>query len=92
MNALTALYETILSRKNADPTNSYTARLFLEGEDEIIKKVGEEAVEVILAAKGQGETRLIEEIADLTYHTLVLMAEKNITPSMVIDELEKRRK
>ena len=92
MNALTALYETILSRKNADPTNSYTARLFLEGEDEIIKKVGEEAVEVILAAKSQGETRLIEEIADLTYHTLVMMAEKNISPLMVIEELEKRRK
>lgn len=92
MNALTTLYETILSRKKADPSSSYTARLFLEGEDEIIKKVGEEAVEVILAAKGQGETRLIEEIADLTYHTLVLMAEKNISPLMVIEELEKRRK
>lgn len=92
MNAVTTLYETILSRKNADPSSSYTARLFLEGEDEIIKKVGEEAVEVILAAKGQGETRLIEEIADLTYHTLVLMAEKNISPLMVIEELEKRRK
>ena len=92
MNGLNGLYEIILSRKNADPTNSYTARLFLEGEDEIFKKVGEEAVEVILAAKSQGETRLIEEIADLTYHTLVLMAQKNITPSMVIDELEKRRK
>jgi len=92
VNAVTTLYETILSRKNADPSSSYTARLFLEGEDEIIKKVGEEAVEVILAAKGQGETRLIEEIADLTYHTLVLMAEKNISPLMVIEELEKRRK
>lgn len=92
MNALISLYETILSRKNADPSSSYTARLFLEGEDEIIKKVGEEAVEVILAAKGQSQTRLIEEISDLTYHTLVLMAEKNISPVMVIEELEKRRK
>ena len=92
MNALTTLYETIMSRKNADPSNSYTARLFVEGEDEIIKKVGEEAVEVILAAKGQGETRLIEEISDLVYHTLVLMAEKNISPKSIVKELEKRRK
>lgn len=92
MNVLTNLYETIISRKNADPSNSYTARLFLEGEDEIIKKVGEEAVEVILAAKGQGETRLIEEISDLVYHTLVLMAEKNISPESIVKELEKRRK
>ena len=56
----------------------------------IIKKVGEEAMEVILAAKGQTRQRLIEEIADLTYHTLVLLAEKGLTPDDIQGELEQR--
>jgi phosphoribosyl-ATP pyrophosphohydrolase len=92
VNALINLYETILMRKTADSATSYTARLFQAGEDEIVKKIGEEAVEVILAAKGQGKTRLIEEISDLVYHTLVLMAEKDIPPDLIVEELEKRRK
>jgi len=86
------LYQTILQRKNNPPQGSYTARLFNEGEDEIAKKVGEEAIEVILAAKAQGKSRLIEEISDLTYHLLVLMALEEITPEDIQLELEKRRK
>ncbi len=86
------LYTTILSRKTADPASSYTARLFAAGEDEIVKKVGEEAIEVILAAKGQGNARLLEEIADLTYHVLVLLAERGLSPANVEAVLEKRKK
>lgn len=86
------LFETILDRQQNPKPTSYTTQLFTSGQDEIIKKVGEEAVEVILAAKGQGKTRMIEEIADLTYHVLVLMADNQITPDDINDELEKRRK
>jgi phosphoribosyl-ATP pyrophosphohydrolase len=84
------LYTTILSRKTADPATSYTARLFAAGEDEIVKKVGEEAIEVILAAKGQGNARLIEETADLTYHVLVLLAARGLSPADVEAELARR--
>jgi phosphoribosyl-ATP pyrophosphohydrolase len=86
------LFTTILSRREALPETSYTARLFAAGEDEVIKKVGEEAIEVILAAKGQGNLRLVEEIADLTYHVLVLLAERGLSPADVEAELVKRRK
>jgi phosphoribosyl-ATP pyrophosphohydrolase len=86
------LFDTIQSRKGASPESSYTARLFAAGEDEIVKKVGEEAVEVILAAKGQGNERLVEEVADITYHLLVLLAYRGLTPADVEAELSKRRK
>jgi phosphoribosyl-ATP pyrophosphohydrolase len=92
MNTLNELYTILKDRKTANPAQSYTARLFQEGEDEIIKKIGEEAIEVILAAKGQGEARIIEEISDLVYHTMVLMVAKDISLAQVSDELEKRRK
>ena len=86
------LFTTIQSRKSADPASSYTARLFAAGEDEIVKKVGEEAIEVILAAKGQGNARLIEETADLTYHVLVLLAYRGLSPADVEAELARRKK
>jgi phosphoribosyl-ATP pyrophosphohydrolase len=86
------LFTIILSRKTADPASSYTARLFAAGEDEMLKKVGEEAVEVILAAKSQGNARLVEEAADLTYHVLVLLAARGLTPADVEAELVKRKK
>ena len=84
------LYAIICDRRDHPSEKSYTARLFAEGQDEIIKKVGEEAIEVVLAAKGQGSRRLIEEIADLTYHTLVLMAAADLSPQEIRDELEHR--
>jgi phosphoribosyl-ATP pyrophosphohydrolase len=86
------LYETILDRKANPTAQSYTARLFSDGQDEICKKVGEEAIEVIIAAKGQGRERIIEEVSDLTYHVLVLMAQNGITPDDVLGELDKRHK
>ena len=74
------------------PDESYTARLLAAGEDEIVKKVGEEAVEIILAAKGQGNARLIEETADLVYHLLVLLLSRGLSWADVEAELVRRRK
>jgi len=84
------LFAIILDRKNNPKEGSYTNYLFDNQEDKILKKVGEEAVEVIIAAKGQGKQRIIEEVSDLTYHTLVLLAANDITLEEIADELEKR--
>jgi phosphoribosyl-ATP pyrophosphohydrolase len=76
----------------APSTGSYTARLLSAGEDEVLKKVGEEAMEVILAAKGQGDARVISEVADLFYHLLVLLAARGLTLADVEAELVRRRR
>jgi phosphoribosyl-ATP pyrophosphohydrolase len=82
---------TILQDRKLNPTpESYTASLFADGEDEIVKKIGEEAVEVIIAAKSQGNKRVIEETADLFYHTLVLLVSRDLTLDDIRRELEKR--
>ncbi len=86
------LFAIILDRREHAPVNSYTAKLFAQGQDEIIKKVGEEAIEVVLAAKGQGNQRLTEEVADLVYHTLVLLASSGLTPADIRAELDRRHK
>jgi phosphoribosyl-ATP pyrophosphohydrolase len=89
---LNQLFAIIEDRK-ANPTEeSYTARLLADGEDRILQKVGEESVEVILAAKGQGNQRLIEEVSDLFYHTLVLLASKDLTLADVEAELRQRHR
>jgi phosphoribosyl-ATP pyrophosphohydrolase len=85
-----SLYKIIQDRKFNPTSASYTSSLLAAGEDEVLKKIGEEAIEVILAAKSQGKIRLIEEIADLTYHSLVLMALLDITPIDIEQELERR--
>jgi phosphoribosyl-ATP pyrophosphohydrolase len=85
------LYNTILSRKEKMPEGSYVASLFRESDDQIIQKIGEEAVEVVIAAKNTSKQRIISEIADLSFHLLVLLASKNITLSDILDELEKRK-
>jgi len=87
---ITELFNTIQSRQGASPETSYTARLYAKGEDEILKKIGEESVEVILAGKGQSDERLIEEVADLTYHVLVLLALRGLSPEDIEKELRKR--
>jgi len=86
------LFKVIEDRQDNPTENSYTAKLISMGEDEIIKKIGEEAMEVIIASKSQGNQRLIEEISDLYYHTLVLLAYKNLSPTHIQEELEKRHK
>lgn len=86
------LYEVILSRIESPTSSSYTASLFREGLPRIAQKVGEEATETIVAALTEDQRRLVEEIADLTYHVLVLMALRGITPAEIAAELEKRRR
>lgn len=86
------LFATIQERQAAPRPGSYTNALFAAGEDEIVKKVGEEAVEIILAVKGQGKARVVEETADLIYHLLVLLAAQGLTWDDVRAELEKRHK
>jgi phosphoribosyl-ATP pyrophosphohydrolase len=88
---LDELFDVIQDRKINRPAGSYTVKL-LDGGDEILKKVGEEAMEVILAGKGQSDQRLTEEIADLIYHLLVLIAARDLTLDDVRAELAKRRR
>lgn len=87
---LADLFAIIQERKARPPQSSYTARLLAEGEDAILKKVGEEAMEVILAAKSQGRQRLVEEVADLFYHTLVLLASRDLSLEDIEVELRRR--
>lgn len=88
---LDELFAVILDRQTSRPAGSYTAYLLDAGEDEILKKVGEEAMEVILAAKGQGDGRLVAEMADLIYHLLVLLAARGLSLEVVRGELARRR-
>ena len=81
----------IETRKKELPEGSYTASLFKKGGDKIIQKVGEEAVEVVVAAKGNDKQRVIEEFADLLFHSLILLSYLDIKPEEILDELERRR-
>lgn len=87
---LKTLYSLILDRQKNPRTGSYTNYLLAAGTDEISKKIGEEAIEVILAVKGQGRERLIEEIADLTYHLLTLLVDQGLSPGDIQRELAAR--
>lgn len=86
------LFDVIEDRKNNPAKKSYTSSLFAEGLPKIAQKVGEEGTEVVVAALAQENQRLIEEVADLTYHVLVLLAARGLTPADVLSELEKRHK
>ena len=91
--AATALFETILSRqRGGDPDRSYVARLLTQGVDRIGKKVGEEATEVVIAAKNGDRAELAHEIADLWFHTFLLLAQQGMTPEDVWAELRSRRR
>lgn len=87
---LDRLYHILRQRRAERPAGSYTVRLLDAGEDAILQKVGEEAVEVLLAAKGQGDQRLVEETADLLYHLLVLLLHRGLTPADIDAELARR--
>lgn len=78
------------SRKGADPDSSYVARLYAGGLDAILKKVGEEATETVLAAKNGDPQQLIHETADLWFHTLVMLIYQGLGPDVVLRELERR--
>jgi phosphoribosyl-ATP pyrophosphohydrolase len=86
------LFDVIRERKEKPAEGSYTSSLFAEGLPKIAQKVGEEASEVIVAALAQEDQRLIEEVADLTYHTFVLLAARNLSPADLQAELERRHK
>jgi phosphoribosyl-ATP pyrophosphohydrolase len=89
---LKELYEVVKERKEKLPEGSYTAVLFKKGENRILQKLGEEAIETILAMKSESKERCIEEIADLLYHLTVAMVFKEITWEDVENELRRRRK
>jgi len=84
------LYHTILERKNADPETSWTAKLFAKGENTILKKVVEEAGEFAFAVKDDDEDEIVYEAADLTYHVLVALGYKNVSPDRIKQELARR--
>ncbi len=84
------LFRLIKNRRGADPKTSHTARLFAKGRATIARKVGEEAVETVVAALGETPERVAQESADLLYHLLVLWAETGVAPADVWTELERR--
>ncbi len=91
MDVLKGLYEVVLDRKANPQEGSYTCYLFEKGLDKILKKVGEECSETIIAAKNGNNEETVGEISDLLYHLLVMMAESNIDISEVTAVLEERR-
>lgn len=87
LNKLAAVLE---ARKNAAPDSSYVAGLYAKGLDAILKKIGEEATETVLAAKAGDRARIVHETADLWFHTLVLLAQQGLKPEDILSELERR--
>ncbi|MBV27620.1 MAG: phosphoribosyl-ATP diphosphatase [Gammaproteobacteria bacterium] len=95
MSVLDELTQILAQRKAGDPEASYVASLHAKGLNKILEKVGEEATEVILAAKdaqdnASGKEEVVKETADLWFHTMVMLSELNLTPQQVLDELAKR--
>ncbi len=88
---LEQLFQTVMARKGADPSESYTAKLFSKGTRKIAQKLGEEAVETALAAVSEGKDEVIAESADLLYHLTVLWADQDITPDEVFEALANRQ-
>jgi phosphoribosyl-ATP pyrophosphohydrolase len=89
-DTLARLAAVIEARRGGDPDKSYVARLFAKGPDAILKKIGEEAVETVMAAKDGDRTRIVAEMADLWFHALVALAAFDLTPQHVLDELARR--
>ena len=90
MNELHALYQTVESRKESAQEGSYTGYLFQQGLDKILKKLGEEATEIVIASKNPNPNEIKYEIADFLYHMMVLMAEKDISWEELAAELANR--
>jgi phosphoribosyl-ATP pyrophosphohydrolase len=89
-DTLARLAAVIESRRGADPGKSYVARLFAKGEDAILKKVGEEATEVVLACKDGVPERIVAEVADLWFHSMLALAAHGLGPADVLAELGRR--
>lgn len=89
-DVLTQLAQVLEERKHADPESSYVAKLYNKGLDAILKKIGEEATETVMAAKDGNPQQIVYEIADLWFHTLVLLAQQGLGPDAVLAELARR--
>ena len=89
-DSLARLAAVIESRRGGDPETSYVARLLAKGTDAILKKIGEEATEVVMAAKDGARDRLVAEVADLWFHTMIALAHFGLEPADVLAELERR--
>ena len=89
-DVLNRLAELLEQRKSADPSTSYVAKLYAKGMDSILKKVGEEATETVIAAKGGNKDEIIYETADLWFHTLIMLSHAGLKPQDVLDELARR--
>lgn len=89
-SVLRELAAVIESRRGGDPETSYVARLLKRGEDAILKKIGEEATEAVMAAKDGAPDRIVAETADLWFHCLIMLAHYGLTPQQVLDELARR--
>lgn len=89
-DTLARLAEVIESRKTGDPAKSYVARLFHKGHDAILKKIGEEATEVVMACKDGEPAKIVAEMADLWFHCLLALSSHGLVPRDVLAELERR--
>ena len=87
---LLRLMAVLQSRKDADPDSSYVAGLYAKGLDSILKKIGEESTETIIAAKSGDKQQIIYETADLWFHCLVMLAQQNLDARLVLEELDRR--
>ena len=89
-DVLTRLAAVIEARRGGDPTKSYVARLFAKGPDAILKKIGEEATEAVMAGKDGDRDKIVYEVADLWFHSLVALAHYGLSPADVLAELARR--
>jgi phosphoribosyl-ATP pyrophosphohydrolase len=89
-DTLQRLAEVIATRRQGDPDKSYVARLFHKGTDAILKKIGEEATETVMAAKDGDRQKIVYEVADLWFHSMIALAQFDLSPADVLRELERR--
>lgn len=89
-DVIAKLTDTLKQRKVADPSSSYVSSLYAKGLDTILKKIGEESAETIIAAKGGKKDEIVYETADLWFHTMVMLVDQGIEPEEVLNELERR--
>jgi phosphoribosyl-ATP pyrophosphohydrolase len=87
---LERIARSINERKGGDPSKSYVAKLFAQGDDAMLKKIGEEATEVVLAAKGDDRLHLVREVTDLWFHCMIVLARHGLGPADVLAEMQRR--
>ena len=90
LETLERIAQSINERKGGDPTKSYVAKLFAQGDDAMLKKIGEEATEVVLAAKGTDRLHLVREVTDLWFHCMIVLARHGLGPADVMAEMQRR--